>query len=97
MKRAEVEALVGGCIDLLNESRLPEQKIGNHPQSNIFGEGSPLDSMGLVSLIMDVEDALSDAGYPISLSDAKAMSMKQSPYRTKDALVDFIEAQIVGG
>ena len=50
-----------------------------------------LDSLGLVSLLIDIEDSLRDAGIDVMLSDARAMSQKRSPVPQRGtALVAFI-------
>ena len=63
----------------------------------LFGEGGVLDSMGLVTLIIAVEQAIEDK-YEVSagLADEKAMSQKSSPYRTVSTLADYAAAQIGG-
>lgn len=61
------------------------------PGTVIFGEGSPLDSMGLVIFIADLEAALSrETGQAFILADERAMSRSRSPFRTVDALAEFI-------
>ena len=60
----------------------------------LFGSESVLDSMGLVNVIIDIESRFLDKGYEISLTSEKAMSRKQSPFRTISTLAEFIEEQI---
>jgi acyl carrier protein len=92
--RDEIEAIVLDCITRLNVLREGDSKLATAVDSPLFGDGSPLDSMGLVTLTMDVEDALADQGVEVSLSDSRAMSRKQSPFRTVATLVQFIEEQM---
>lgn len=87
----EIESLVLACMQRLNEQREPGQRLAIGPDAPIFSDSSPLDSMGLVTLMMDIEDALADRGLEVSLSDARAMSAKQSPYRTVQTLVEFVK------
>ena len=89
--RDEIESLVLACMQRLNEQREPGERLAIGPDAPIFSDSSPLDSMGLVTLMMDVEDALADQGLEVSLSDARAMSAKQSPYENVATLVDFVE------
>lgn len=91
---AEIESIVLDCITRLNELRDVGSKLVTAADAPLFGDGSPLDSMGLVTLTMDVEDALADQGVEVSLSDPRAMSRKQSPFRTVATLVQFIEEQM---
>lgn len=94
MNTDEVRAVVLDCIVRLNELREGDSKLATGGDAPLFGDGSPLDSMGLVTLTMDVEDALADQGVEVSLSDSRAMSRKQSPFRTVATLVQFIEEQM---
>jgi acyl carrier protein len=58
----------------------------------IFGKQSPLDSIQLVSLIVDIEEGVHEAlGIEITLADRRAMSQKQSPFRDVAALCAYIE------
>ncbi len=58
----------------------------------LLGAEGILDSMGLVSLIVAVEQDVEDEfGKEITIADAKAMSQKNSPFRTVGSLVDYIE------
>lgn len=61
----------------------------------LFGEDSFLDSMGLVTLIIDIESRFLDEDIEISLTSEKAMSRRQSPFRTISTLAEFIEEQII--
>lgn len=57
----------------------------------LHGGETGLDSLSLVSLIVDVEGRVAQAlGRQVVLADEKAMSQKNSPYRTVDTLVDFV-------
>ena len=89
-----VRVIVLGCIARLNEQREADSKLPTGADAPLFGDGSALDSMGLVTLTMDVEDALADEGVEVSLSDSRAMSRKQTPFRTVATLVQFIEEQM---
>ena len=60
----------------------------------LFGQDSALDSMGLVNVIIDIESRFLDEGYEISLTSEKAMSRRNSPFRTVSTLAEFIEEHI---
>lgn len=58
----------------------------------LLGAEGILDSMGLVSLIVAVEQDVEDEfGKEITIADAKAMSQKNSPFKTVGSLADYIE------
>ncbi len=78
------------AIRQLNLARLPDQQLETQSTSAIFAQDSPLDSLGLVALVIDIEEALLDEGIEISLSDEKTMSQRHSPFRTVETLAHFI-------
>ena len=56
----------------------------------LLGEGGAVDSLGLVRLVMAVEQKIEDAfGVPVSLTDEKAMSQRNSPFRSVGALAEY--------
>jgi acyl carrier protein len=61
----------------------------------LLGPGGAVDSLGLVRLVMLVERRVEDDfGVPVSLTDEKAMSQRNSPFRSVGALIDYIAAQL---
>ena len=57
----------------------------------LLSEGSAIDSMTIVSIVVDLESELTDAFQKeISLSDDKAMSRKISPYDNVKNLTEYI-------
>ena len=59
--------------------------------SIIFGDNTLFDSLGVVSLIVAVEQAIEDNyNISITLADEKAMSQKHSPFGTVGSLADYI-------
>jgi acyl carrier protein len=60
----------------------------------LIGSHAIVDSMGLVSIIVDIESELLDHDVEVSLTSEKAMSRKVSPFRSVGALANFIVEQI---
>jgi acyl carrier protein len=59
--------------------------------TRLFGDGAHLDSMGLVTLIADLEeDIYRECGARATLADEKAMSRLTSPFRRVNLLADYI-------
>ena len=57
----------------------------------LFGGESLLDSLGLVSLIVSIEEAIENKfNTSIILADEKAMSRRTSPFSRVSYLVDYI-------
>ena len=59
-------------------------------EAPIFGPDSPLDSLGLVGLLLDIEEGLQAIGCEIVLSDERAVSQKRSPFRSVPSLVSYV-------
>ena len=85
-----IEQVVLDALRNANLARDPSVQLVAAPGAPIFGPDSPLDSLGLVALLLDIEDALSDRGFPVVLSDERAVSQKRSPFRSVTTLVDYI-------
>lgn len=59
--------------------------------TRLFGEKSGLDSMGLVTLIVDLEEAVHTRfGKTVVIADERAMSRLNSPFRRVGSLTDHI-------
>ena len=57
----------------------------------IFGGGSPLDSLGLVNFLADLEYRLAeDFGREVVLASERAMSRQRSPFRDVDTLTSYV-------
>jgi acyl carrier protein len=96
MTRGEVEEIVLAAMTTANLGRDQRQQLAVTADAPLFGPGSPLDSLGLVGLIVDIEDALRDRGVDLELSDARAMSQARSPFRDVPALVAYIDGLVAG-
>jgi len=61
----------------------------------IFGTKGNLDSLGLVSFLVNLEQYIEDKyGIPITIADEKAMSLKNSPFRTINTLSEYLNGII---
>jgi acyl carrier protein len=79
------------ALDEINE-QLPKGKaLDKSPGTILFGKSGQLDSLGLVSLIVAVEQNIEDEfGVGITLADERAMSQQNSPFKTVAALSDYV-------
>ena len=79
---------------MANQARGDDQQLLVSPDARLFGNGGQLDCMGLVALIIDIEEALRAAGYNIILTNERAMSRAQSPFKDVPSLVAYIEERL---
>jgi hypothetical protein len=64
-------------------------------ETSIVGGESSLDSLSLVTLIVDLETKIErHFNRKILLADEKAMSVRNSPFRDMNSLVDFISIRL---
>ncbi len=90
-------ALIFEAITNLNAERDAESQIPLSLDTALFGGASLLDSLALVSVISDVEMAVSDTiGEAVSLTDDQALSQEVSPFTTVRTLATYI-LQVIGG
>ena len=80
-------------LDDINEQY--ELNIQKDTNTRLFGKDSNIDSLGLVNLIVSIEDSINKSfDTSISIADEKAMSQKYSPFRSIDTLADYIVSLI---
>jgi len=78
-------------VSELNEQLDNKVAIENGENAGLYGLTGVLDSLGLVTLIVAVEQGIEDElGLVVSLADERAMSQKNSPFRTIGTLADYI-------
>ena len=90
LTEVQIEQVILDAMTNANLSRPAGRQIEVAPGADVFGGGSPLDSLGLVALLIDIEDSLRGAGLEITLSDERAVSQRSSPFRTVPALRSYI-------
>ncbi len=68
------------------------------PDTALFGPDGALDSIGLVSIVVELEQTLSDReGQEISLMNDRALSRTRSPFRTVRSLAEYALEQLSTG
>ncbi len=92
MKRDNIENIIKNSVEEMNEQLPGDQQLNYSPEAVLFGSGGNLDSLGLVSLLVIIEQNIEEEfDTNITIADEKAMSQKNSPFRTVSALIDYIE------
>ena len=65
-------------------------------ETKLFGGDGPIDSMGLVALIVRIEEYIEEFyDFSITLASEKAMSRRTSPFSRVKYLLDYIEEVIL--
>ncbi len=91
----EVLRIVYLAIDELNPQLSPERRLEKSTETTLFGRAGRLDSLGLVSLIVAIEQAVEDQlAVSVVLADEKAMSQRSSPFQTVGSLASYVRARL---
>jgi acyl carrier protein len=86
----QVREVVLQAMHATNQARDAASQLAVSPDAPIFGPDSSLDSLGLVGLLLDVEEGLQAIGCDVVLSDERAVSQKRSPFRNVQSLVAYV-------
>ena len=91
MTLQKIEIIVIQTLQDLVESLSLKDLDQLNKETVLFGDKGFLDSMGLVSLITDLEDKIEqEFNLDLILADERAISQKRSPFRTVSSLCDYI-------
>lgn len=95
--RDAISAIIKDAIIELNEE-LDYDHLRTPNDATVLFEGDDsLDSLSLVSLIVDIEARVGDNfEVDVVLASEKAMSMQNSPYRNVGALTQFVLDELAG-
>ena len=89
--RPQILSLILRRLRVLGEELNKPNLMQANELTRLFGDRADLDSMGLVTLIADLEDDLQkQLGRSVTLVDEKAMSRLTSPFRRVDLLTDYL-------
>ena len=70
-------------------------EVDKKADAELYGPGSPLDSLGLVRLIVELEAVLEEQfGITVVLANEQAMSRSSSPFLTVASLATYVEEVI---
>lgn len=87
---AAIRSILIAAVDDARRTIPSAANMGTTPDTPLFGDNG-LDSLGLVRFIVMVEERIEDAtGQRISLASERAMSRRNSPFRSLATLADFI-------
>ncbi len=92
LTKESIEVIILNALSNINDERGPEEKLTIDLDTRLFGTDAVLDSLSLVSVIVDVETAVSErVGRDICLTDDRAMSQETSPFSNVSTLSAYVE------
>ena len=87
----EIIEIIKNAVLELNQFRSEGEQLVYSENLVLFGSGALIDSLDLVSVITEIEEALSDNfQIEVSLTDDRALSRMPSPYDSVGLLVEFV-------
>ena len=83
------------AVDHFSEQSDKGHQLKKSPTTTLFGKGGQLDSLDLVSFIVEVEQEIEqEFNIPIVLADERALSQRHSPFMTLGALAEYVSQLI---
>ena len=79
------------AIDEVNEQLPEDQNLEKSLETVLLGSSGKLESINLVNLLVAIEENIEETfDIPISITDERAVSEKNSPFRTVETLCNFV-------
>jgi D-alanine--poly(phosphoribitol) ligase subunit 2 len=89
--REKISNIVFTAIEEFNNTFEEKIPVEQGEETPLYGKEGVLDSLGLVSFIVMIEQVIEDElDVSIILADEKAMSQKTSPFLMVGLLIDYI-------
>ena len=89
-----VKSIIYNRIEELNRQLPAELKLKNSLDTILVGEGGILDSLGLITLVVSLEEAMEEVGVHTALLEEEFLVDSEGPLRTVGSLVDLIVSKI---
>ena len=84
------------AIDEINKLSPPESQLHKDPSTILLGETGALDSLGLINLIVAIEERIhNDHGIQVIVLEEDALASPEGAYRSIDTLAVWILEKIV--
>tara|TARA_B100000519_G_C14257620_1_gene445835 strand:+ start:1901 stop:2200 length:300 start_codon:yes stop_codon:yes gene_type:complete len=91
-QKNKIQEVLFKVIEEINIELPSDKQLPKSPDTVLFGKGGSLDSLGLVNLLILLEQQLDDElNVNITIADEKAMSQKRSPFATVSSLTSYID------
>ncbi|MBL0234357.1 MAG: hypothetical protein IPQ08_11905 [Chitinophagaceae bacterium] len=95
MERSLILEIVLQQVNSLVDTFSDDQKFEVSAETRLFGQNANIDSLSLVSLIVDIESVfLTEYDVLVSLTDDRAMTRPVSPFNDVSTLVDYLDEVI---
>lgn len=90
-----IRRVLSVTVEETNRELPPDRQLADAIDTELFGESGVLDSLQLVTFVLVLEDHLRDEfQQPISLTDDRAMSQRNSPFRSLRSLATYLQTVV---
>jgi acyl carrier protein len=91
MANDSIDKIVLDCLSNLNLERGDGEKIKFEAATPLLQEGGAIDSMELVSVVVDIEAEIENLlGLSISLTEDESMELISDPFATVKNLIEYV-------
>lgn len=91
MDRERALTLIYGAIDAVNQQLPAARRLAKDPATVIVGPGGALDSLGIVTFALALEEQSTDAlGRSVTLFKPQWFGDESSPFQSVDRLATFL-------
>lgn len=93
--KTQISDLISVAIENYNQAAQAERQVVNSPSTILFGDGSVLDSLGFINLIVSIETEIeNELNLSMFIVDEHALAMEENPFRTLQSLQSLIETRV---
>lgn len=93
--RDSIVDLLHRAIDAVNAQLPSARKLAKSPDFPLVGPDSTVESLTLMSLIVDAEERIHDeTGVELMLADGIGLPLEHNPFRTLDSLASDIATRL---
>ena len=93
--RDKLLSIIENAFAELNELRAQDAQLVFSPDAPLYGVNSAIDSVDLVNFLLSVEEQLEDElDITFVIANEKALSLKNSPFKTMATLCDYLELSL---
>ena len=91
MERDQAQRLVFEAIDQVNQTLPAARRLPKKPDTIVVGPGGHLDSLGLVTFVVALEEKLGDElSRSVQLLDESVLSNADGPFHTVSSLTEYL-------
>ena len=93
MEQEQALRLVYETIDQVNPQLPSARRLVKRPETVLVGPGGPLDSLGLITFVVTLEEKVGDElAHSVQLLDESTLADPTGPFHTVRTLADYVSA-----